>query len=104
MDKIIERGILFDFYGALLTEHQQGMYSLLVTDDFSLGEIAEEYGISRQAVHDLIKRCDKILEDYEVRLGLVGKFKRICQSAEQIKEKTTEPEIMELAAGILKEL
>lgn len=77
MDKIIERGLLFDFYGELLTEHQQRIYSEAVFNDLSLGEISEEEGISRQGVHDLIKRCDKLLESYENKLKLIDKFQRI---------------------------
>ncbi len=77
MDNIIERGMLFDFYGDLLTEHQQKIYSAAVSDDLSLSELSEEEGISRQGIHDLIKRCDRLLEGYEEKLGLVAKFRRI---------------------------
>ncbi len=77
MDKIIERGLLFDFYGELLTEHQQRIYSEAVFNDLSLGEISEEEGISRQGVHDLIKRCDRLLESYEDKLKLIDKFQKI---------------------------
>lgn len=65
MDKIYEQTMLFDFYGELLTEHQKSIYADAVYNDMSLGEIAEERGISRQGVHDLIKRCDRILQEYE---------------------------------------
>ena len=61
MDKIFEKGLLYDFYGDLLTSHQQKIYEDAVYGDLSLGEIAEQAGISRQGVHDLIRRCDKIL-------------------------------------------
>lgn len=74
MEKIIEHGILYDFYGPLLTKHQQEVYEASVFENMSLSEIADEYGISRQGVHDLVKRCDKILEDYEAKLGLVKRF------------------------------
>ena len=65
--------MLFDLYGELLTEHQRDIYSDLVNNDMSLSEIAESYGISRQGVHDVIKRCDKQLEDYEAKLHLLEK-------------------------------
>ena len=65
MDKIVEQGLLYDFYGELLTDHQKQVYEDAVYHDMSLSEIAEEQGISRQGVHDLIKRCNKILADYE---------------------------------------
>lgn len=74
MDKIVEQGLLYDFYGELLTDHQKQVYEDAVYHDMSLSEIAEEQGISRQGVHDLIKRCNKILADYESKLHLVEKF------------------------------
>lgn len=77
MDKIIERGLLFDFYGDLLTPHQQKIYSEAVFNDLSLAELSAEEGITRQGVHDLIKRCDKLMEGYEEKLKLVDKFQTI---------------------------
>lgn len=71
MEKLVRQGMLFDLYGNLLTEHQQRIYGDLVNNDLSLSEIAEQYGISRQGVHDLIKRCDKQLEGYEEKLQLL---------------------------------
>ncbi|MCR5279314.1 MAG: YlxM family DNA-binding protein [Lachnospiraceae bacterium] len=86
MDNLIERGMLFDFYGDLLTEHQQKIYSAVVFDDLSLGEISEETGVSRQGIYDIIKRCDKILEGYEDKLGLVDKFRNIKGKISKIDE------------------
>ena len=60
--------MLYDFYGELLNEHQKEIYEDVVFNDMSPSEIAREEGISRQGVHDLIKRCDKILKDYEEKL------------------------------------
>ena len=77
MEKIAWQGLLYDFYGELLTEHQKQIYEDAVYNDFSLGEIAQEYGISRQGVHDLIKRCDNSLQEYENKLHLVEKFLKI---------------------------
>ena len=57
MEKIVEQGLLYDFYGELLTKHQRQIYERIVYDNLSLGEIAQEEGISRQAVHDIVKRC-----------------------------------------------
>lgn len=74
MEKIVEQGLLYDFYGELLTEHQRNVYEDAVYNDMSLGEIAEQYGISRQGVHDLIRRCNKLLAGYEEKLQLVQKF------------------------------
>ena len=64
MEKIVEQGLLYDFYGELLTEHQKAIYEDVVFNDLSLSEIAKEKGISRQGVHDMIKRCDRILNGY----------------------------------------
>ena len=74
IEKYINQGILYDFYGKLLTEHQQRIYEDVVFNDLSLSEIAENEGISRQGVSDLIKRCNKSLVSYEEKLGLIKKF------------------------------
>jgi predicted DNA-binding protein YlxM (UPF0122 family) len=55
-------------------------------EDLSLSEIAKDAGISRQGVHDLVKRCDKILEEYEAKLHLVEKFLSIKEKVHQINE------------------
>ena len=73
MEKIVRQGMLFDLYGDLLTDHQRDIFGDLVNNDMSLSEIAEAYGISRQGVHDMIKRCDKQLEAYESKLHLLEK-------------------------------
>jgi len=86
MERIVEQGLLYDFYGELLTEHQRHIYEDVVFNDMSLSEIAEEQGISRQGVHDLIKRCDKLLAGYEEKLKLVQKFNQTKKMVEEIKE------------------
>ena len=86
MDKIIERNLLFDFYGDLLTERQRSIYQDAVYGDLSLSELADDYGISRQGIHDQIKRCDKALEEYEAKLHLVKRFENIKKYAEQLKK------------------
>ncbi|MCR5717326.1 MAG: DNA-binding protein [Lachnospiraceae bacterium] len=83
MENIVTQGFLYDFYGELLTEHQRSIYEEAVYNDLSLSEIAEAYGISRQGVHDLLKRCDHILANYEEKLHLVAKF---MDAKEKIKE------------------
>lgn len=90
MEKIYQQTLLYDFYGELLTEHQRSIYEDAVYNDLSLGEIAEERGISRQGVHDLIKRCDKILTEYEDRLHLVEKFMHARDKVEKIMALTGE--------------
>lgn len=74
MDRIAQKALLYDFYGPLLTEKQAKIWDLYYQRDFSLSEIAGEEGISRQAVHDLLKRTEKILEGYEQKLGLISRF------------------------------
>ena len=71
MEKFVERTLLYDFYGELLTKRQQQIYESVVLEDYSLSEVAEELNISRQGVHDMIRRCDKALEGYEEKLHLV---------------------------------
>ncbi len=86
MEKIVEQGLLYDFYGELLTKHQRQVYEGIVYDNLSLGEIAQEEGISRQAVHDIVKRCDKALQGYEAKLRLVAKFESIKEKVSCINE------------------
>lgn len=88
MEKIYKQVLLYDFYGELLTEHQRNVYEDAVYNDMSLSEIAEEQGISRQGVHDLIKRCDKILQGYENKLHLVQKFTEAKDKLVRITELT----------------
>lgn len=98
MEKIVEQGLLYDFYGELLTEHQRQIYEGIVYENLSLSEIAEEQGISRQGVHDLIRRCDRILQDYESKLHLVERFARARSTVEEIRRLACEGE--ETASGI----
>jgi len=93
MEKIFKQALLYDFYGELLTEHQRSVYEDAVYNDMSLGEIAEEYRISRQGVHDLIKRCDRILQEYEDKLQLVSKFVNAKEKLGRIAELAEELEV-----------
>lgn len=74
IEKKLRLGNLFDFYGELLTDKQRDILELYLLDDFSFGEISDNHSISRQAVYDTVKRSEKILEDYELKLGLMQKF------------------------------
>ena len=96
MEKIVEQGLLYDFYGELLTKHQRQVYEGIVYDNLSLGEIAQEEGISRQAVHDIVKRCDKTLQGYEEKLQLVAKFERIKDKVSRINQLSEQYENDEL--------
>lgn len=90
MEKLMEQALLYDFYGELLTEHQRKLYQEVVFDDLSLSEAAEEEHISRQGVHDLIRRCDKSLREYEAKLGLVAKFQETKALAAEMRRITEE--------------
>ena len=105
VDKIYEESLLFDFYGELLTERQKQVFEDVVLGDLSLSEAAEEYGISRQAVHDLLRRTKEALDGYEAKLGLVKRFLSIRASVEEIKASSAGNEtIRELADRILEEI
>lgn len=74
MERFAEMALLADFYGPLLTEKQRKVWDLHYEQDFSFVEIAELENISRQAVYDFLKRTEKILQEYEDKLGLVRRF------------------------------
>ena len=84
MEEILKQTLLYDFYGELLTEHQQNVYEDVVLNDYSLSEVAQDQGISRQGVHDLVKRSTRILEEYEEKLHLVEKFVAVREKVHEI--------------------
>lgn len=84
IEEIIENTLLYDFYGELLTDHQKRIYEDVVFQDLSLTEVAEQEGISRQGVHDMIRRCEKALRGYEEKLGLVHKFQETRELVAEI--------------------
>ncbi len=86
MKEIVEQGLLYDFYGELLTEHQRNVYEAAVYEDMSLTEIADEHGISKQGVHDLIKRCTRTMQSYEDRLHMIRRFEVIKENANKLQE------------------
>ncbi|MDO4296292.1 MAG: DNA-binding protein [bacterium] len=110
MERIVRQGLLYDFYGVLLTEHQRKIYEDVVFQDLSISEIAREEGISRQGVFDLVKRCDKTLEGYELRLGLVEKFEKTRESVQSIHQmiqeyqKTQNPDLIQKIEGVAGEI
>ncbi|WP_017727280.1 putative DNA-binding protein [Halalkalibacterium ligniniphilum] len=85
LDKTLRMNYLFDFYQSLLTAKQRKYMSLYYLDDFSLGEIAEEFEVSRQAVYDNIKRTEAMLEEYEQKLSLLTKFEKRSKLITQLK-------------------
>ena len=93
IEKIVEQSLLYDFYGEMLNDHQRRVYEAAVFEDYSLSEIAAEAGISRQGVHDMLKRCNKALEDYEEKLHLVEKFQKAKSRVEEIHRLAREFEV-----------
>ncbi|MBP5266407.1 MAG: YlxM family DNA-binding protein [Lachnospiraceae bacterium] len=111
MEEKIRQGYLYDFYGELLNDHQRSIFEAYVLEDLSLAEVAEAQGISRQGVHDLIRRCTKTLEDYESRLHLIDKFMHIRDKVDEIRTLTQQDvtdasmsKIESIASEILEEL
>lgn len=105
VEKILEQTLLYDFYGELLTEHQQRIYEDVVLNDISCSEVAENQGISRQGVHDLIRRCSHTLNGYEAKLHLVEKFVSLKEKVEAIRTAADDPEkVRAISDELLKEL
>lgn len=84
-DNTLRRSMLFDFYGELLTDKQREYYDLHHNEDLSLSEIAEQSGISRQGVWDIIRRADKILVNTEEKTGMVARFARLRIQVDEIE-------------------
>lgn len=108
MEKIVEQGLLYDFYGQLLTAHQQKIYEQAVYENLSYNEIAEEEGISRQAVHDLVRRTTVLMQRYEEKLGMIRRFRdlreaadRLCEAADSASDRR---ELAESVRGIAEEI
>ena len=109
MEKIEERNLLYDFYGELLTDHQKKIYEDSAYGDLSLSELADTYEISRQGIHDLLKRCDRQLLSYEEKLHLIERFMKIKELTGKIREQAIsgkqDPDtILALTDEIMKQL
>jgi len=85
LSKMLRMAALLDVYGPLLTERQQEMCRLYYMDDYSLSEISELQGVSRQAIHDTLVRAEQAMEAYENQFGLV----RICDTTRRQLEELT---------------
>lgn len=102
---------LYDIYGGLLTERQQKYMDMHFCNDLSLSEIADEYGVSRQAIYDLLRRTEQILEKYESKLKLLQRDKEnneLLLHAEELLSdyilNRNEDKNLELVQAILKDL
>ena len=89
MEEIVELSLLFDFYGEMLGDHKKQIFEDYVLNDLSLAEIADEEGISRQGVHDIVKRCTKQLKEYEAALHLVEKFQNMKKKLTDVSKLLT---------------
>lgn len=83
----VERTMLFDFYGELLTEKQREYFDLHYNEDLSLAEIADIGGISRQGVWDIIRRAEAALREIEAKTGLVARFRARREALSEIETK-----------------
>ena len=102
MEEFLQQTLLYDFYGELLTEHQRKVYEEVVLNDLSYSEAAEMFGVSRQGVHELVKRCNKILSEYESKLHLVERFVQIRETVKQIQKMASQIDFIDketLASG-----
>ncbi len=86
VERKLRMGWLLDFYGGFLTDRQQAFLDLHYNQDLSLAEIAEQEGISRQGVHDAIRRGETVLSEMEERLGLAGRFTAMSASLALLRD------------------
>lgn len=85
MTKNLEFSVLLDFYGALLTPKQFQVMELYYNEDYSLAEIAQTMGITRQGVYDAEKKSERLLSEYEEKLGLCSRFRRVKADLEAMR-------------------
>ena len=107
MDDALEMTLLFDYYGELLTDKQRACLDLRYNQDLSLGEIAQELGISRQGVYDNLSRAEAMLKHMEEKTGFLRRDEAVRRAAQEIAqaakalELTENPEVARLAKRIL---
>lgn len=83
-EKNLNVGYLLDFYGELLSDRKRSVMEMYYNEDFSLAEIADEIGISRQGVRDIIKKSEEELFFFEEKLGLSKRLKLIEDKADKV--------------------
>ena len=94
-EKNLEIGLLLDFYGEMLSERKRTVMNLYYNEDYSLAEIADEIGISRQGVRDLIKKSEVELSELEAKLGLAKRFATIEELARSVRSELEGADIPE---------
>lgn len=110
-NKTLEMTLLFDFFGDLLTEKQREYFDLYYNEDLSLSEIAENEGISRQGVRDILVRAENSLRETEEKTGIIRRFNEmqdeiaeIEKYAKEITGHSSSEEVLALARKILEKL
>lgn len=105
-EKNLKIGFLLDFYGDMLSERKRTVLDYYYNDDLSLSEIADEIGISRQGVRELIKKAEDELLFFEEKLGLAARFRQAGEQAERLlgllRKRDADGEIMEAAENLAK--
>ena len=104
LKEIVELTRLYDVYGPLLSDHKKEIFESYVLDNYSLGEIAEQVGLSRQGVRDIVKRCSKELQAAEEKLGFLKKMDSITDRLEEAKEKTKDREIVDILTSVIADI
>ena len=103
----LEMTLLFDYYGELLTQRQRDCLDMRYNQDMSLGEIAQELGVSRQGVYDNLSRAETLLRNMEEKTGFLRRDEKVRSTAQQIiraaemLSASKDPEAGELARQIL---
>lgn len=101
MEEKIKLTYLYDFYGELLNERQRRLFRLYIFDDLSYSEIADEVGLTRQGAHDLVRRSEQKLYEYEEKLRLFEKFRAVRDKAEKAREYTDNEDLLKLLTEIV---
>ncbi|MBR5179315.1 MAG: DNA-binding protein [Lachnospiraceae bacterium] len=104
LKEIVELTRLYDVYGPLLSDHKKEIFESYVLDNYSLAEIAEQVGLSRQGVRDIVRRCSKELQEAEEKLGFLKKMDRLTERLEKIKVKSRDSEISEMLEKIVSDI
>ncbi|AIS52550.1 DNA-binding protein [Thermoanaerobacter kivui] len=110
-DDFLFMNLLYDFYGALLTDKQKEIFEMYYLNDYSLGEISELLNISRQGVYDTLKRAESSLKFFEEKLGLVKRHQEIMNKLQEIKKlidrikaQEANPEVVKIVEEIAQKL
>ena len=111
IERFVHLNRLYSIYKDVLTDKQKEILSLLLEEDYSLGEVSDEIGISRQAVHDTIKRTEKAFQFYEDTIGMFryeekvsSKVERLLQLVQSSKALSTELKLQTEMINICEEL